>query len=137
MKPAAAGTQEHMSRTEEIDVGAADEFPLDEIRIVTAGRRSIGVVRRADGTVDAVRNWCPHKGAEVCKTKLSGTALPGPPGTLAWGHEGQIVRCPWHGFEFDIRTGKRPYSDSRMRLRVYPARIEKDRVLIDMSPQRS
>lgn len=126
-----------MAGGQEISIGCADDFPLDEFRIVTAGTRSIGVVRRADGTVDAVRNWCPHKGAEVCKVKLSGTTIPGPPGTLAWGHDGQIVRCPWHGFEFDIRTGERPYSDSRMRLRVYPARIESGMILVDMGPQRS
>lgn len=124
-----------MGDTKEISIGRAEDFPLDEIRIVTAGKRSIGVVRRGDGTVNAVRNWCPHKGAEVCKTKLSGTTLPGPPGTLAWGHEGQIVRCPWHGFEFDIRTGKRPYSDSTMRLRVYPARIANGEILVDLGPR--
>lgn len=126
-----------MTGAKVVKVGKAEEFPLDEFRIVTAGTRSIGVVRRADGTVDAIRNWCPHKGAEVCKSKLSGTMLPGAPGTLTWGHEGQIVRCPWHGFEFDIRSGKRPYSDSRMRLRVYPARIENGEILVDLGPQTS
>ncbi|MGE0701535.1 MAG: Rieske 2Fe-2S domain-containing protein, partial [Hyphomicrobiaceae bacterium] len=57
-----------MSESQEVSIGRAEDFPLDEIRIVAAGTRSIGVVRRADGTVDAVRNWCPHKGAEVCRT---------------------------------------------------------------------
>lgn len=126
-----------MSETKEVSVGAAEDYPLDTLRIVTAGGREIGVVRRADGSVNAVRNWCPHKGAQICKTKLTGTMLPGPPGTLTWGHDGEIVRCPWHGFEFDIRTGQRPYSDSRMRLRVYPARIEKGQILVDLAPQRS
>ena len=126
-----------MTDRNEINIGRAEDFPLDELHIVEAGTRSIGVVRRGDGTVNAVRNWCPHKGAAVCKTKLSGTMIPGPPGTLEWGHEGEIVRCPWHGFEFDIRTGKRPYSDSTMRLRVYPARIANGEILVDMSPQRS
>jgi len=126
-----------MSESTVVSIGRAEEFPMGELRIVAAGGRSIGVVRRADGTVDAVRNWCPHKGTEVCRTKLTGTMLPGPPGSLEWGHEGQIIRCPWHGFEFDIRTGRRPYSDSTMRLRVYPARIEDGRVLVDLAPQRS
>jgi len=63
--------------------------------------------------------------------------LPGPPGTLEWGHDGDILRCPWHGFEFEIETGARPYCDSKMRLRVYPARVEQGDIVIDMSPQRS
>ena len=50
--------------------------------------------------------------------------LPAAPGTLAWGREGEILRCPWHGFEFEMATGARPFVESRMRLRVYPARIE-------------
>jgi nitrite reductase (NADH) small subunit len=126
-----------MSESKVVNVGRAEDFPVDTIRIVAAGGREIGVVRKADGSVHAMRNWCPHKGAEVCKTKLTGTMLPGEPGTLTWGHEGEIVRCPWHGFEFDIRTGKRPYSDSAMRLRTYPARIENDQILVDMSPRKS
>lgn len=126
-----------MTKPQEIAIGRAEDFPLETLTLAKAGTRSIGVVRRADGTVNAVRNWCPHKGAEVCKTKLSGTTIPGPPGTLQWGHDGQIVRCPWHGFEFDIATGRRPYSDSRMALRVYPARIADGMILVDMSPRRS
>ena len=117
------------------NVGPVEDFPIDAFRIVTIGRREIGVLRREDGRVQAVRNLCPHKGAPMCKFKPTGTMIPGAPGTLQWGHEGEILRCPWHGFEFEIETGARPYSDSRMRLRVYPAHIDDGNVILDMSPQ--
>lgn len=117
------------------NVGPVEDFPIDAFRIVTIGRREIGVLRRGDGRVQAVRNLCPHKGAPMCKFKPTGTMIPGAPGTLQWGHEGEILRCPWHGFEFEIETGARPYSDSRMRLRVYPAHIDDGNVILDMSPQ--
>lgn len=120
-----------------IDVGPAETFPVDAFRVVQIGNREIGILRRADGRVQAVRNQCPHKGAEMCRFPPTGTMLPGPPGTLEWGREGEILRCPWHGFEFEIETGARPYSDSRMRLRVYPARIRDGNVLIDTSPLKS
>ena len=126
-----------MSESNEVDLGPADEFPIGEFRILTVGRREIGVLRRADGRVNAMRNRCPHTGAEMCKLPPTGTFAPGPPGTLEWGREGEIVRCPWHGFEFEVETGKRPYSDSQMRLRIYPARIEGGNIIIDMGPQRS
>lgn len=126
-----------MTDQKDVNVGPADQFPIGEFRIVTVGRREIGVLRRADGRIQAARNQCPHKGAPMCKFKPTGTMIPGPPGTLEWGHDGDILRCPWHGFEFHIETGRRPYSDSRLRLRVYPARIEQGNILIDMSPQRS
>ena len=120
-----------------VNVGPADSFHVGRVRIVMAGPREIGVVRRADGQVDAVRNWCPHKGAPICKGPLTGTMLPGEPGTLTWGRDGEILRCPWHGFEFEIATGARPYSDSRMHLRVYPARIEDGEIWVVISPRRA
>lgn len=118
-----------------INVGPADGFPIEAMRIVTAGRREVGVIRRADGRVQAVRNWCPHKGAEVCKGPVCGTMLPGAPGTLTFAMDGEILRCPWHGYEFEIATGKRPFVGGSMRLRVYPACIEGGDIWIDMRPQ--
>lgn len=126
-----------MNDAQETNIGSADEFPVGELRLVTVGKREIGVLRRTDGRVQAVRNWCPHKGAPICRFQPTGTMLPGPPGTLSWGRDGELLRCPWHGFEFEIETGARPYTNSRMRLRVYPARIENGDILVDMSPQRS
>lgn len=126
-----------MSDENEVNVGAVDTFPVGEFRIIEIGRREIGVLRQEDGRVHAVRNQCPHKGAPMCKFKPTGTMLPAAPGTLAWGRDGEILRCPWHGFEFELATGKRPYSDSKMRLRIYPARIERGDILIDIGPQRS
>lgn len=126
-----------MAESNETSVGAADGFPVDAVCIVSVSGREIGVVRRADGRVDAVRNHCPHKAAQICKGQLTGTMLPDAPGKLTWGHEGEVLRCPWHGFEFDIRTGARLYSDSRMRLRVYPARIRDGQIWLDLGPQRA
>ena len=134
---------EHANPEHAVSIGRADDFPLETLRIVTvevdgrAATREIGVVRRADGTVDAVRNWCPHKGAPICKGPLTGTMLPGAPGTLTWARKGEILRCPWHGFEFAIATGARVFAESRMRLRVYPARIVDGQILLDLGTRRS
>ena len=126
-----------MDHTRETNVGPAHKFPINELHLIKIGSREVGILRRADGKVHAVRNHCPHKGAPICNFQPTGTMLPGPPGTLTWGREGEILRCPWHGFEFEIATGARPYTDSHMRLRVYPARIVNGNILIDMSPRRS
>lgn len=132
-----------MSSDHAVSVGPVADFPLETLRIIsisvptTGGTREIGIVRRANGTVDAVRNWCPHKGAPICKGPLTGTMLPGAPGTLTWARDGEILRCPWHGFEFEVKTGARPYSDSRMRLRVYPATIIDGQIQLDLGPRRS
>jgi nitrite reductase (NADH) small subunit len=40
------------------------------------------------------------------------------------------VRCPWHGWEYDLETGVCP-DDDAMRVAVYPVRIEAGRVLVE------
>ncbi|MBS0242238.1 MAG: Rieske 2Fe-2S domain-containing protein [Proteobacteria bacterium] len=88
-------------RSSEVSAGRADAFPLDKLRIVSVQGREIGILRRSDGRVHAMRNWCPHKGAELCKGRVTGTMLPGDPGTLTYAMNGEVIRCPWHGFEFE------------------------------------
>ncbi|MGH3560812.1 MAG: Rieske (2Fe-2S) protein, partial [Mycobacterium sp.] len=47
---------------------------------------------------------------------------PAQPDGLRRGRDGQIVRCPWHQWEFDITTGQN-VADSRRRLRTYEVDI--------------
>jgi hypothetical protein len=42
----------------------------------------------------------------VCVGKISGTTLPSPVYEYDYGREGCILRCPWHGWEFDLKTGE-------------------------------
>jgi len=41
------------------------------------------------------------------------------------------IICPWHGFEFDIRTGVHP-TDKRVRLRRIPVRVTDGAVYVTM-----
>jgi len=55
---------------------------------------------------------------------LAGTTLtvtpPSIPGEYTYTREGEIVRCPWHGWEFDIRTGRSYCEPERIRAKAYP-----------------
>ena len=42
----------------------------------------------------------------MCVGKISGTTLPSPVYEYDYGREGCILRCPWHGWEFDLKTGE-------------------------------
>lgn len=85
-------------------VRVGDLAPGDR-RIVEIKGRSVGVFN-IGGEFIAVLNACPHELAPVCLGRLGGTTLPGAPGEYPWGREGEILACPWHGWEFDLRTGR-------------------------------
>ena len=111
------------SAGERFVVCAVSELPPGARRIVTVGSRSIGVFN-VDGRYYALRNACPHQGAPLCEGPLTGTTLPGPPGTFRYGREGEILRCPWHGWEFDVTSGRSIFNPHAVRVRAYPVAVE-------------
>ena len=121
---------EHSARTKQKwPVAKVDELAPGERKIVEVAGRSIGVFN-VNGTLVAALNVCPHELAPVCLGRVGGTTLPSPPGEFHWGREGEILACPWHGWEFDLLTGE-ALADKR-RLRLYPVSIEDDTVFITM-----
>jgi nitrite reductase (NADH) small subunit len=91
--------------------------------IVALGRRSIGVYN-VDGNYFAIRNRCPHQGGPLCLGTTSGlhTArfTDGDPPAVVMEREGEIVKCPWHGWQFDMRTGEAIFGE-RVRVATYKA----------------
>jgi nitrite reductase/ring-hydroxylating ferredoxin subunit len=74
------------------------------------------------GKYFAYRNVCPHAGAPVCLGKICGTNLTSDVYKLEYGREGEILRCPWHGWEFDLLTGEH-LVDERTRLKSYEVEV--------------
>ena len=111
-------------------VARASELPPGERRLVEVKGHSIGVFN-VNGEFIAVLNLCPHELAPVCRGRVGGTTLPSPPGTFRWGREGEILACPWHGWEFDLLTGK-ALADQRVRLRRYPVTVTDDTIYITL-----
>jgi nitrite reductase (NADH) small subunit len=106
-------------------VGRVSELPPGERKIVEVAGRSIGVFH-VNGQFYALRNRCPHQGAPLCKGAIKGMALPSKPGEYRWGREGEILRCPWHGWEFDITNGRSIYNPHKIRVRTYEVTVEAD-----------
>jgi nitrite reductase/ring-hydroxylating ferredoxin subunit len=106
-------------------VGRVSEFPAGERRIVQAEGRSIGVFN-VNGTYYALRNSCPHQAAPLCLGAIKGMTLPSKPGEYHWARDGEILRCPWHGWEFDITTGRSIFNPHRVRVRTYEVTVEPD-----------
>jgi nitrite reductase (NADH) small subunit len=112
------------------DIGAATEFADGKIRIVGVNGREIGIVRW-NGAMYAVNNLCTHQSGPVCSGVLSGRLTASSPGGMDLDSTTPILACPWHGWEFDLRTG-RALHDDQHRLRLFPVRVANGRVLVDL-----
>jgi nitrite reductase/ring-hydroxylating ferredoxin subunit len=60
----------------------------------------------------------------LCEGPLIGLAQSSDPGEIEYTRLGEIIRCPWHGWEFDIRTGQSYCDPKRFRARAYPVNVE-------------
>jgi nitrite reductase/ring-hydroxylating ferredoxin subunit len=104
-------------------VATVEEIPPGERKIVEVAGRSIGVFN-INGEFYAIRNTCPHQGGPLCKGKVSGFLESSAPGDYRYSRRGEIVRCPWHGWEFDIKTGQSWFDPIRTRVRRYEVSVE-------------
>ena len=118
-------------------VGKVAEIPPGERKIVVPfrGRAGIGVFN-VGGTFYAVRNICPHKQGPLCLGNVSGRVSAAAPITATDANiiiegEGEVLRCPWHQWPFDIATGRCLVDDS-FAVKTYPVTVEGDELVIDV-----
>src|SRR5688572_28069822 len=102
----------------------AAEIPEAACRIVEINGREYGVFN-VRGEFYALPNACFHQGGPLCQGKVTGTlvAIQASGWKPDWVKEGEIIRCPWHSMEVDIRTGD-CLAYPRRRLRTYPVKVE-------------
>jgi nitrite reductase/ring-hydroxylating ferredoxin subunit len=115
-----------------VSVGKLADFPVGKFTIVQVDGREIGITQLKNGELRAVRNHCPHKGAPVCRGFISGTMLPGKVGELVYGRDGEILVCPWHGYEFDLMTGEQVYQGEKNKLLMYSASVRDGEVVVTL-----
>jgi len=104
-------------------VATVAELPPGQRKIIEVNGVSIGVFN-VHGTYYALRNRCPHQGAPLCLGNLKGTTLPSAPGEYIWAREGEILRCPWHGWEFDVTTGRSIFNPHKVLVKAYEVSVE-------------
>jgi 3-phenylpropionate/trans-cinnamate dioxygenase ferredoxin subunit len=99
-------------------VGRAADLGDGERLIVEVAGRSIGIFR-VDGRLYGLRNRCPHAGGELCRGRLLGRLSSRAPGHYEHDLRRPLVRCPWHGWEFDLQTGASVVDARALRVRPY------------------
>jgi nitrite reductase/ring-hydroxylating ferredoxin subunit len=107
----------------------ASEVAPGSCKIVSARGREIGLFN-IGGEYFALSNRCPHKGAELCRGMIVGLAQASAPGEYHLARPGEFIRCPWHGWEFDIRTGRSWFDPSKTRVRSYPVSVRPGEELV-------
>jgi len=60
--------------------------------------------------------------------------LPSQPGEYLWGRDGEILRCPWHGWEFDLTNGRSIFNPHRVRVKVYAETVEAEDPSVETFP---
>jgi 3-phenylpropionate/trans-cinnamate dioxygenase ferredoxin subunit len=110
------------------DVGSLDELERTGHVVGRVGGREIGVVLGPDGKPRALRNRCPHHGAPLCLGDVIDRLEAPAPGRYAASGQA-VLRCPWHGWEFDLEQGT-CLDEPSLRVAIYPARVENGRVLV-------
>jgi 3-phenylpropionate/trans-cinnamate dioxygenase ferredoxin subunit len=113
------------------DAGALDELPPGTKQSIVLGRLNVVVCRSEDGAVYALNDRCPHQGAPLSDGTLEGTTLPSEPGEYVYGRKREILRCPWHAYEFDVKTGCSLFGERSMQVRTYPVIVEEGRIFVD------
>lgn len=116
-------------------VAAADEIGDGERIVVQVEGREVGIFN-LEGEYLAYTNWCAHQGGPCCEGNLTGTWDASYDGesrevSLDWSHEGEILNCPWHGWEYDITTGE-CLSRGKVRLPSHDVRVEDDKIVLSM-----
>lgn len=123
-----------------VEVGPVEEIPPGARKIVVPfrGRAGIGVFN-VNGSYHALRNLCPHKSGPLCTGRVSGRVVADAPPTVEDANldlvrDGEIIRCPWHLWEFEIATG-RCLVDAKARVKTYPVVVEEGRVVVYADPR--
>ena len=115
-----------------IDLEPLSPFANGRAQRVEANGRGLVIVRH-DNAVYALRDTCPHQGARLSDGHLSGHVLSCKPGQdISIERQDEILVCPWHGWEFDITSGRSLIDPQKKRVRSYAAHTENGRVVIDM-----
>ena len=98
-------------------VAELDELPEGRVKSATCAHRTVCVTHH-NGTYAALDDKCPHQGGPLGEGSI----------------ENGLLRCPWHGWDFDPLTGKPPggYDDG---VPTFPTEVRDDGVYVGVEEE--
>jgi pyruvate oxidase len=104
-------------------VAASADLPSGRVMTVTAGSVSIALTN-IDGEFTAMNNRCPHQGGPLGE------------GSIEIGKDGKCwLRCPWHGWDFDPRTGRPPGGHEDSGQTLYPIEVRGSEIFVGIDAE--
>jgi len=105
------------------EICSPEEIPPGDQTIVEIEGLSIGIFN-IDGEFYALNNLCPHQLAPLCEGEHTGITTANEVGEYEWSRDGEIIKCPWHNWAFDIITGESVFNPHEVRTRTYDVAVE-------------
>ncbi len=104
-------------------VADVDELPEGRVKTVTAATHSMALTH-IDGEYAAMENRCPHQGGPLGE------------GSIEVGKDGQCwLRCPWHGWDFDPKTGRPPGGHEDSGQKLFPVDVREDGIYVGIEAE--
>jgi nitrite reductase/ring-hydroxylating ferredoxin subunit len=107
----------------------AEELEPGQMRAIRVAGIDVVVARLDDGRFRALKNRCSHLGAPLVHGRLEHMVETDEAGRHRLS-ETFIIRCPWHGFEFDVETGRCPADPQGTRVASYTVYVEDGLVML-------
>jgi nitrite reductase (NADH) small subunit len=91
------------------------EIPAGSIREFQLAGKAVALANVA-GKFYAINNTCLHRGGPLGQGSL----------------KDKVVTCPWHGWEYDVTTGKL-VQNPNMGVACYPTKVQGEEILVDIA----
>lgn len=119
-----------MSKKSRYKVATVDELQEDGSRAIADIDGQEIAVFHIDDEYYAMANYCVHQAGPLCQGKLTGYMTGGEDG-WEWDYEEdeKAVTCPWHGWKFDVTTG-RNIKDDRYAAPTYDVEVDNEEIYV-------
>ena len=97
-----------------VKVATLADVPENSVFEVSVGE-DLYAICNVDGTITALSGVCLHEGGPLGQGNIA---------------DGRVV-CPWHGWEFDCRTGANAFDSSEC-VTIYPVKVEGSDILLQV-----
>jgi 3-phenylpropionate/trans-cinnamate dioxygenase ferredoxin subunit len=107
------------------------ELEPGQMKSVVVEGIDVVIARDLDGSVYALRDRCAHAAARLTNGRLLRKVAVGGEVDRYELTDELIIRCPWHGYEYELPTGRCLADPNRTRVRAYPVTIENGTICIE------